>query len=170
MKKRMLSLFLAVTMVLQLCGTLAFAVEADGIYASGEAGMLSWVVTDDGTLTISGNGGMDIYEEDESMYSTAPWGWCAPVVEKIIIEEGVMSVGPYAFVGFDKLRYVEIPDSVMMVDSYAFYRQSGEVHTILLFKGDAPDYIGSMAFAQRYNTYGVYMEGQPGWAEEIGDY
>lgn len=170
MKKRMLSLFLAITMVLQLCGTMAFAVEADGIYASGEAGMLSWVVTDDGTLTISGSGGMDIYEEDAFMYSTAPWGWCAPKVEKIIIEEGVMSISPYAFAGFDKLRYAEIPDSVMMVDSYAFYRQSGEVPTILLFKGDAPDYIGSMAFAQRYNTYGVYMEGQSGWAEEIGDY
>ncbi|MBR5283501.1 MAG: leucine-rich repeat domain-containing protein, partial [Clostridia bacterium] len=124
---------------------------------------ITWTFAD-GLLTISGNGAMPDYAAGE-----APWTAHAAETTKIIIEDGITSIGAYAFVEFNALKLAEISADVQTVGDYAFYYQSGETATRILFKGEAPD-ISQLAFADRYNTVGVYMEGTESWEEEIGDY
>ena len=68
------------------------------------------------TLYISGNGAMDDYEES---YST-PWNSCILQMENLVIEDGITSVGSYAFSGADNLTNVRIADSVTSIGEYSF--------------------------------------------------
>ena len=75
---------------------------------------LTWVLTGDGTLTISGNGEMDI------SYSYNPWQGYDTFIKKVMIEEGVQSIGYSAFSGCIGLTSVTIPAGVTKIDRYAF--------------------------------------------------
>ena len=78
---------------------------------SGSCGdKLTWSLSDDGTLTISGTERMQNYES----YG-APWyGFCSQV-KTVVIENGVTSIGDYAFTGCTSLTGVTIPDSVVRI-------------------------------------------------------
>ncbi|MCR4645763.1 MAG: leucine-rich repeat domain-containing protein [Oscillospiraceae bacterium] len=87
----------------------AHAVEA---VASGECGEnVTWTLDDEGTLTISGEGAMQDY-----------WGHSAIAsqVKKIVIENGVTSIGAVAFDRCKALQSVSIPESVKQIGDYAF--------------------------------------------------
>ena len=82
---------------------------------SGECGdNLTWVLDENGTLTISGTGAM-WFENDY-----APWN--SYEVKKVVIEEGVDNIGSNAFRDCKYLTDVTIPESVTSIDQYAFYR------------------------------------------------
>lgn len=67
----------------------------------------------DGTdLTIFGNGTMANYE-----YACGPWG---ESITSVTIEDGVTSIGNYAFYGCSDLTSVIIPDSVTSIGRNAF--------------------------------------------------
>ena len=69
------------------------ALEA-GVVASGTCGEnLSWVLTEDGVLRISGNGAMPDY----STSSVAPWYSKRTKITSVVVEPGVTNVGDYAF-------------------------------------------------------------------------
>ena len=71
-----------------------------------------------GTLTISGTGAMTDYSYDYS----APWSsYC----EKVVLNEGVTSVGYYAFFRCSGLTSIEIPNSVTSIRNDAFCGCSG---------------------------------------------
>ena len=74
---------------------------------------LTWTL-EDGTLTVSGTGEMDNYmvvtEEGFVTGTTAPWE--EMLIDTVIIEEGVTSVGDYAFASCYNLMYITIPDSI----------------------------------------------------------
>ena len=85
---------------------------------SGKDGNITWRLTKDGTLYISGQGDMpdyDYYDEDEP---EAPWRH--KTVKKVKIERGVTSIGEYAFAGCASLESIEIPDGVTSIGEYAF--------------------------------------------------
>ena len=88
------------------------------VYAtSGTCGNnLTWVLTGDGTLTISGEGTMDDYSSQG-----APWYSYEESIYEVVIKDGVTSIGSYAFEHCRSLLSVEIPDSIIRIGNYAFH-------------------------------------------------
>ena len=80
---------------------------------------LSWSVVD-GILTISGNGGMGDYTQ-----TTMPWYDYRDQVTAIVIEEGITSIGDWAFCGFSYVTSVSVPTTITRIGTYAFYNADG---------------------------------------------
>ena len=120
----MIAVVLAVMMALAL-GTGSVSAEEPTIIASGDCGKdganLTWTLDSTGLLTISGEGEMEDYSAVGYAYdnwiTTAPWQNRA---SKLIIQEGVTSIGGYAFYNCGALKSVTIPDSVTSIGGYAF--------------------------------------------------
>ena len=84
--------------------------------ASGTCGEnLTWTLTGDGTLTISGSGKMEDYS-----YNSTPWYADREKIRSVFVEPGVTSVGRYAFMQCTNLTSVEIPEGVTSIGDSAF--------------------------------------------------
>ena len=87
---------------------------------SGECGAqgdnLTWTLTGDGVLTISGTGKM----ADYSVRDPGLPPWSALEVKKVIIGDGVSSVGEYAFHACNTLTEVSISNDVTSIGDAAF--------------------------------------------------
>ena len=122
MKRRCLSILLVLCMVMTLLPTTAFAEEV----TSGTCGEnLTWTLDTNGGLTISGTGRMENYSGSGGSSVAAgspgaPWYAQRNMITTITIEEGVTSIGDWAFAGCGELTGVSIPDSVTTIGSYAF--------------------------------------------------
>lgn len=117
MKKRLLSFFLAVCMILSLLPVSVIAEEA--ATTSGTCGEnLTWTL-EDGTLTISGTGAMSDYSTS-SGHTSAPWGDYCETITSAVIENGVTSIGDYAFYGCTNLASVTIPEGMVSIGDSAF--------------------------------------------------
>ena len=82
---------------------------------------LTWKLYEDGKLTISGTGAMKDYDNGDNrspVYNNSD-------VKKIVIEDGVTSVGDYAFRSCNNLTSITIPDSVTSIGNSAFERCIG---------------------------------------------
>ncbi len=121
---------------------------------SGSCGdKLTWSLSDDGTLTISGKGAMQNYES-----CGAPWyGFCSQV-KTAVIDNGVTGIGNNAFAGCTSLTGVTIPDSVVRIGEGAFWATR---LTSVTIPGSVTS-IGSAAFGMcgvltdiYYGGYGV---------------
>ena len=97
--------------------TTAKAPEAEPFKAvSGEIeGGISWNITDDGVLTVSGkgkipkmDGGYDYWKEYKEN------------ITSIIVSEGITEIGESAFLSCKKAVSVSIPASVTKIDNFAF--------------------------------------------------
>ena len=73
---------------------------------------LKWHLTDDGVLTITGKG--EMYD-----YSYTPWSY--DDLTRVIIGNGVTTIGKNAFIGRSSLTSVNIPNSVTTIGQAAFY-------------------------------------------------
>ena len=91
----------------------AFSADIVGSGSCGEN--VTYTLDSDGLLTISGTGNMKNYSP-----SSAPFARFDNV-RNIFIEQGVTSVGKYAFKDCADAEAVIIPDSVALIDNYAFY-------------------------------------------------
>ncbi len=90
----------------------------DNIVDSGKCGdNLTWKLTKDGTLTISGTGAM----YDYSGNSGAPWFKYASRITKLNVASGVTSIGDYAM-SLCPLTAVTLPASVTRIGSAAFMK------------------------------------------------
>ncbi len=69
-----------------------------------------------GTLTISGSGKM----KDYSYNVYAPWSDQREAIQKVVIKDGVTSIGDYAFANCESLTSVTIPGSVTSIGGHAF--------------------------------------------------
>ena len=124
--KRIWAALIALCMLLTLIPIAAFA-EGETSGTCGEN--LTWTYDQASkTLTISGTGDMYSYNMTAGTGVTslmiAPWIADESIknnLEKVIIQDGVTSVGQCAFYKCTALKEVSLPDSLTEIKSYAFY-------------------------------------------------
>ena len=152
LKKRFLSILLT---ALLLCAVPLVLV--DTAYADiGTCGdNVTWKLTSDGTLTISGKGDMKDYGDNYGM-SVAPWYVGSSQVKTVIIEDGVTSIGDRAFDGCTKLTRVVIPDSVTSI-GYSSFRGCYSLPSVAI--PDSVTSIGDSAFAYCKALTGITLSG-----------
>ena len=94
---------------------------ANSVVASGTCGdNLTWTLDDTGTLTISGTGEMDDYLRTDDTSKCAPWKNYIGYIKKVIIDNGVTSIGDTAFANCSDLISIEIPDTLISIGNGAF--------------------------------------------------
>lgn len=76
---------------------------------------LSWVITDDGVLTITGSGDIP----DFSYKYPSPFK-DSEMIKKVVVSEGVTSIGDNVFFGCKNLKTINIPETVTSISPYAF--------------------------------------------------
>lgn len=77
---------------------------------------IKWQLNSKGVLTISGTGAMKNYTYKSEM----PWHKYINDIQSVVIEDGVTSIGDYAFYGMLKLTTVSIPEGVKTIGEYVF--------------------------------------------------
>ena len=102
-----------------ICGLLCTATMTAQAQ-SGTTGNLTWNIKN-GTLTISGIGKMPDYPyKYVGEVNTAPWGKMVKKITTVVIENGVTSIGEYAFHECRSLTSVIIPNSATSIGKSAF--------------------------------------------------
>lgn len=76
---------------------------------------LTWSLSLDGVLTIRGTGNMDDYD-----YGGAPWHENRDSIVRVVLQDGVISIGRSAFYNCKNLAHVEIPNSVISIGDSVF--------------------------------------------------
>ena len=150
--KKTISILLALCMMLAL---LPFAALADNSGSCGEHAF--WTLDDAGTLTISGTGEMDNYSQlvlnNGEDSSTAPWMEARQSIRKIVVSEGITSVGDRAFVGLRSLESVSLADSIRTIGTSAF---SGSSLRSVVLPAEM-DSIGNSAFSGCFSLDAITM-------------
>lgn len=157
MKKRVISFLLVMAMVLGMAPLVRREVHADDWAPGGTCGAnLTWTIKD-GTLIISGTGGMDNYRQIES--KKAPWYSSRYTIYNVTIEDGVTSIGSFAF---EDMRFTDIilPDSVTSIGEKAF-ADCGDLSRISMPKALAT--VGKNAFYFCRNLESVYISDLAAW-------
>ena len=111
--KKIISLLLSVLMIITSVPLMAVESFAAVPVKSGTTGECTWTLDSDGVLTISGNGKM----KDYSFNERKPWGTS---ITKVVIENGVTSIGNWAFENCFSLTSITILDGVRYIGNCAF--------------------------------------------------
>ena len=132
--KKLTSLLLVIIMIF---GTLPVVSLAADVVDSGTYGdNLTWTLDSEGLLTISGSGEMwDDY---------LPWSDYEDSIKTVQINNGVTSIGDFAFYYCSSLTNITIPDSVTSIGDDAFCSCSGLTSITI---PDSVTSIGYYAFA-----------------------
>ena len=109
--KKTLSILLSITLIIFICPMGLFNITTSA-KMTGYTGSCNWSL-EGYVLTIFGNGKMGEYSVTDSL----PW---TRKITKVIIENGVTSIGKGAFYGCTSLYSVTVPDSVTSIGDYAF--------------------------------------------------
>ncbi|MBQ4601431.1 MAG: leucine-rich repeat domain-containing protein [Clostridia bacterium] len=144
--KKLLSLILAVMMLLPLMS--AFSLNAA---TSGSCGAsLNWTLSGS-TLTITGSGAMNNY----SYFEKAPWYDSRASIKKVVIADGVTTVGNYAFYQCSALTDIDFPSSGLTYIGDEAIRECDSLVTLTLPEG--LETIGLIAIAYNPKLESVYI-------------
>ena len=108
---------------------------------SGHESEVTWTLTSDGVLTISGTGAMADYTDANYQ----PWASIRSDIKTIVIEDGVTSIGNYAFSNCEYVTSdVSIPASVTSIGNYSFNYCT--MTSLTIPSNSSLETIGSFAF------------------------
>ena len=126
MKKRLIKNLLLVALMVVLC--LTVGMTASALEPTGQCGDNVYWTFDEptGELVISGEGEM-------RNYTVSPFKSGEYTIKKITIEEGVTSIGNYAFQNCANVKSIDIPDSVTYIGERAF-SCCGDIGSIYISK------------------------------------
>ena len=151
-KLRRVSALLAVAMMLALLPTAAFA--EDGNNKCGEN--LTWELSEDGTLTISGEGKMENYGYDRKLNTTTtPWELERPLITKVVIKGGVTSIGDNAFSGCANLESVDLSRASSLTTIGTSFYDCKKLDGVKLYEGLVT--IGGSAFNHCENLKSIHI-------------
>lgn len=75
----------------------------------------NWALDSDGVLTIYGTGPINSYT-----YENAPWYDQRDEITSVVIENGIIEIGSYAFFECGNIKEVTLPESLEKIDRHAF--------------------------------------------------
>ena len=124
-------------------GSINWIPYGDDVPVTGMCGEhLTWTYDPEtDTLTIAGYGDMDDYSPEDP----APWAQYREKIRRIILPDGITSIGDYAFYGCDNVEKILIAKTVTSIGKGAFCNCAGLKE--ITFAGDAPAKVGTEAFA-----------------------
>ena len=128
-------------LILALCFVACFSTKAYAEERGTCGDNLTWVLDDEGTLTISGTGKMTDYSFESGR--EAPWDEFNGDMVNLVIEDGVENIGTYAFFGCYGLTDVTIADTVERIEMGGF---SGCSYLESITLPESVEYIGDLAF------------------------
>lgn len=107
-----------IVFLLFLCVVASSAQTYKGVCGDkGNENNVRWEITSDSSLIIEGEGRMmSLYQGNERM----PWSDYKDQIVRVIIKDGVLNIGDYAFSDFNNLIYVYIPSSVTHIGEWCF--------------------------------------------------
>lgn len=138
MKKRLLSMILAISMMLTILPVNAITAWAEngktiqsGNCGTGGSDNVTYVLTqnndDDAnptyTLTIRGNGKMNDYSAYS--YNNSPWQNKESAITQVVFEGDITTIGNYSFYRCTRLTSITIPNSVISIGTGAFLDCTG---------------------------------------------
>ena len=109
-------------------------------------------------LIISGKGTMADYNSP----SSAPWFLDGYNIVSLIIEEGVETVGSFAFGGMKGLKNVSLPSTIILINEYAF-AYSSEICCIIIPASTLFIYNNAFTHCERLVAYCEAEEKPSGW-------
>ena len=120
--KKLLAVLLTAVMCLSVFAGLGLTANAATIVASGNCGafggsLVKYTIDSEGTATISGTGNMQTYY----LWSNSPFYEHRSSIRKVVVKEGVTSIGQNAFYFCSRLSSVTIPATVTTIESNAFW-------------------------------------------------
>ena len=126
------------------------AQEAADAYSGTCGSDLTWTLSDEGVLNISGTG--DMY--DYYSYNDAPWYSYASSITSISLDVQLTRIGGSAFCDCTGLTSITIPNSVTRIGRDAFYGCSNLTSITI---GNGVTSIGSYAFGECDSLTSVYI-------------
>lgn len=90
-------------------------------FCGAEENAISWSLDENGVLEIAGQGAMNEWQNEEEV----PWNGYRDQITEVRIEEGVTSIGAYAFADCEKLVKLDIADSVQTIGAFAYFNCRG---------------------------------------------
>ncbi len=92
---------------------------------------LTWTLNGSGVMTISGTG--DMYDFSYHYEPMIPWADHIEEIQSVVVEEGVTSIGNFAFSNAANLTSVTLPDTLTVIGESAF-RSCGQLADVVWSK------------------------------------
>ena len=115
---------------------------------------LTWILDNDGLLTVSGTG---------AMASDPSWWKYRDSISAAVIEDGITNISAYAFCDCSRLSSISIPDSVVLIGDSAFSNCTGLTSIII------PDSVTRFGFGAFEGCSNLTQLNMPSQLTDLGE-